>query len=253
MKKIWITITAVLLAVTLCGCNETQENSTVTDDNTVSRQTVAERSEEPVQESVINRNQSKEVVTPNGSITYQEACSIVDQCGMRELELPQSAKDYQKYYFDTVSYYGDLYYSIYLYVEKDKKKVFVGNNILVSCDGKLVLKKDWLGHYEKVSQNGADSDPTLEELYPSAKTTPVEAAKALADKNLGLEYGLSQCVFEFAEETTDIQSINCFVVTPKVELTDSTKYLKKIYINTDGSGQVFQADPNEKGEYIELQ
>ena len=88
--------------------------------------------------------------------------------------------------------------------------------------------------------------------FPDAKISPSEALKALADKNLQLEYNLSQYVFEFLDEAKDIQSINCYVVTPKIELADSINLVQRLYISTDGTNRVFKNAPNEKGEYIEL-
>ena len=91
------------------------------------------------QVSIINRNQNKTVSAPEESISFEKACEILDKCDMNDLQLPESARYFKKYYFDTVEYYNKMYYSVYFYSEKDDKKVFVGNNTLVSCDGELVL------------------------------------------------------------------------------------------------------------------
>lgn len=204
------------------------------------------------QASIINRNQNKTVSSPEESISFEKACEILDKCDMNDLQLPESARYFKKYYFDTVEYYNKMYYSVYFYSEKDDKKVFVGNNTLVSCDGELVLTKNWLGYYDEVKQNNAENDKDFKEIFPDAKISPSEALKALADKNLQLEYNLSQYVFEFLDEAKDIQSINCYVVTPKIELADSINLVQRLYISTDGTNRVFKNAPNEKGEYIEL-
>lgn len=256
MKKIFLALLTVSLGVCICGCGQVDESVPDTDDGDdgfkVTYNSQVQSSAEP-KTPMIERNQTGDVSAPEGSISFEEACEILDKCSMQELSLPQSVKDYKKYYFATVDYDGKKYYSIYPYVEKNNKKVFVGANCLVSCSGSEVLVKDWLGHYEDAEIGNASYDKELNELYPNAKATPNEAVLSLTEKkDLGLEYDLSKYTFEFLEETKDIQGINCFVITPKIEFEGEIKLSSKMYLNTDGSGKVYRTDPNDSKEYIEL-
>lgn len=253
MKKFLCVLISAVFMTALSGCDEKLPSPANDDNQNVLKITSDPRDlESTPQGSVINRNENKTVSAPEGSIGFEKACDILDKCDMNDLQIPQSAKYFQKYYFGTVEYYNKMYYSIYLYSEKDDKKVFIGNNILVSCDGELVLTKSWLGYYDKVSQNNNENDKDFKELFPDAKQAPSEALKALADKNLQLEYTLSQYVFEFSYETINVQSIECYIVTPKIEFTDSINLVQRLYISTDGTNRVFKNNPDEKGEYIEL-
>lgn len=253
MKKILCVLISAVFITALSGCDEKIAPPANDDDdeNVINITSNLQDLENKNQGSLINRNEIKTVSAPEESISFEKACQILDTCDMNELQLPQSPKYFQKYYFNTVEYYGKMYYSVYFYSEKDDKKVFVGNNTLVSCDGELVLTKNWLGYYDKVTQN-SDKNKEFKELFPDAKAEPCEALKALADKNLQLEYTLSQYVFEFLNETYDVQTINCYVVTPKTEFSDSVSIGQKLYISTDGTNRVFKNNPDEKGEYIEL-
>ncbi len=241
MKKIGVAVMAALLMAAVCGCEEGEPPLSTVSDTSVSQ----------AETSVISKNKTDTVSVPSESIPFEEACAILDTCGAKETGLPQSMKDFQKYYFGTVQYYGKAYYSIYPYVESNDQKIFVGTNLLVSCsDGGLVLKKSWLGVYEEVPTGTAAEDLSWKEQYPDAKISPTDAVKVLAEKNLGLERPLSDYVFEFLEETETAQGIPCYMVTPKMELTNSTQLLKKMYLSADGSGAVFQAV--SAGEYTQL-
>ena len=241
MKKILYLFMAAMV-FSLGGCSE---NNAVSDDLPSAASNTASA-------YVVQKNENKTVSSPNESISFEEACELLDKCSMTELELPQSAKDFQKYYFGTVDYYGKSYYSVYFYTEKDDKKIFVGSNVLVSCDGSFALVKNLFGQYEKLTENGCTSDKNYQELYPDAKISPAEALRSLADKDLQTDYPLSKLVFDFGTALTEIQGIPCYDVTPKVEFTDSMTMLQKIYITADGSDKALKNDLYDKNEYIEL-
>lgn len=231
------------LMFSLGGCSEKND---VSDNPNIGTET------DNSQVYVVQKNENKTVSSPTDSISFEKACEFLDKCGMTELELPQSAKDFQKYYFGTVDYLGKSYYSVYFYTEKGDKKIFVGNNVLISCDGTFALIKNLFGQYEALTENGYVTDVDYRELYPDAKTTPVEALQSLADKNLQTDYPLSKLVFDFGTELTEIQGVPCYEVTPKVEFSDSMTMLQKIYITADGSNQALKRDIYEKNEYIML-
>ena len=252
MKKILYLVMASALAFSLCGCGENMESSE-SDGMQGNAATVSNVQKSEVnQESIISRNENKKISAPSDSISFEEACEIVDKCGMDELGIPQSAVNFKKYYFGTVDYKGKPYYSIYLYVEKDEKKVFVGNNILVSCEGGLALIKDFASLYGKLDTNGAENDVDYKERYPDVKAEPVEALKALAEKNLKMEYALSQYIFDVMKETQDINGMTCYAVVPQVEFMHSINMYRKLYITTDGTNKVFRFD-DESQDFIELE
>lgn len=251
MKKILYLLIASALMLSLEGCTE-DNNSSVTDDiQNDTSVSDTQKNEDNSQIYIINKNENKTVFSPNDSVSFEKACELIDKCSMSELEIPQSAENFRKYYFGTVNYYNKSYYSVYLYTEKDDKKVFVGNNILVSCDGTYALVKNLFGQYDKLTENGSETDSDYQELYPDAKTSPVEALKNLADKNLQLDYSLTQLIFNVNRELSEIQGINCYEITPSVEFTNSITMLPKLYITADGSGRVLKYD-NSEDDYIEL-
>lgn len=243
MKKILYLFMISAMALSLGSCSE---------NNAVSGNDLSD-SKNDSQVYVVQKNENKTVSSPGDSISFEKACELLDKCSMKELELPQSAADFQKYYFGTVDYFDRSYYSVYFYTEKDDKKVFVGNNVLISCDGKLALVKKIFGQYEKLTENGYEKDKDYHTLYPDAKISPVEALQCLADKNLQTDYPLSKLVFYFGTELREIQGIPCYEVLPEVEFADSTTILQKIYITADGSNKLLKNDPDEKNEYIELE
>ena len=252
MKKILYLCMVSALAFSLCGCGESAENSENEDIQSSTAVVSDVQESEIVQESVISRNENKTVSAPADSISFDEACAFIDKLSMKDLELPQSAVNFKKYYFGTVEYKNKPYYSVYFYVEKDEKKVFVGNNILVSCDGGYALIKNFYGMYE-VLEGESTEDADYRELYPDAKTEPAEALKALTEKNLKMEYTLSQYLFDFLTEAQDINGVNCYVVVPKIEFAGSTTMYRKLYISTDGKNTVFTLSSDGSGEYIELE
>ena len=251
MKKILYVCILSAFLVSMCSCGESADTS---DGGDVQSNTVVSnvQKSEVSEMSMISRNENKTVSAPADSISFEEACEFIDKCSMKDLEIPQSAVNFKKYYFGTVDYKGKPYYSIYLYVEKDEKRVFVGNNILVSCDGGYALIKNFYNMYE-VLKGDSTEDVDYKELYPDAKTEPVEALKVLTEKNLKMEYTLSQYLFDFLTEAQDINGVNCYVVVPKIEFAGSTTMYKKLYISTDGKNTVMTLSPDGSGEYIELE
>ena len=166
MKKIAYLLMASAVVFSISGCSENNDTSDISD------------IQDSSQVYVIQKNESKNIVLPTDSISFEEACGFLDKCSMTELELPQSVTDFSKYYFGTVDYYGKSYYSVYLYTEKDDKKIFVGNNVLISCDGTFAIVKNLFGQYEKLTENGSQTDIDYKEIYPDVKI--VTTAKSVA-------------------------------------------------------------------------
>lgn len=256
-KRIVLLILAVSLI--LCGCSqnndENSDSSSVNSDEEgleiiVDKDSINNNDNEFEEGTLIERNNQQKVSSPEKSISFEEACELLDSCNMESLYLPQSAKDYQKYYFGTVKYQNTDFYSIYLYVPNGKNKIYVGTNYIVSCDGKNVMKKTWTADYYNVETKTASADPSIEELYKGAKITPNEALKILCDKDgvqLKLGEDTSVYTFEVSTKLADIDSFECYKITPKLEYTNNLELLEAFYVNTDGSGEVYIKDSDSNG------
>lgn len=199
-------------------------------------------------------HKSKEVPSSvKGGISFEEACSILDKYSSKEFYLPQAVKEYKKYYFGTIDYMGDKYYSIYPYIEAANKKIFMGTNCLVSCDGQLVLKKAWTGDYAEVTKKFSE-DKSSDEIYPDAKASANDAVASFAEKekNLKLDNDITKYVFEVGDRLYDRNGIKCYKISPKLEYMDHIEILQAYYVAADGSGEVYKADLNNGGEYSRL-
>ena len=252
MKKIFL-ISALILSLSFCGCSGQSNNSEKSESSSSQRAdvstgesgttyTIRDVSKDMSTGDRIEITENKkEVSAPKDSISFKEACDIIDSCNMEELYLPQSAKDYKKMYFATVNYESKDYYSIYNCVEVKGKKIPVGTNCLVACDGSRILKKDWVGGYSPVDTDTAKNDKTTAEKYPDAKITPNEAIAAAAEKGdkLGLEYDISTYVFEADDKIVEVNGVACYKFTPKSEYTNSTLLQTAFYVNAYGSGEVY--------------
>ena len=240
-------LTALLLVFSLglCGCSQNDNSS---DDN---KQNTASSTEES--KVFIERKDAGEPSAPEESISFKEACEMLDKMSMKETYLPQSMKDYKKLYFGTIDYVSEKYYSVYPYIEAANKKIFVGTNCLVSCDGSDILKKTWIGDYAEVTSS-ADTDKSLEELYPGAKVTPNEILTVLAEheKSLSLEHDISKYIFEVADKLVDIDGKKCYKIMPKIEFMDGIRICQSFYGTVDGSNEIWQADISQNGEYKKL-
>ncbi|MDD6489400.1 MAG: hypothetical protein PUG48_06285 [Clostridia bacterium] len=263
MKKIIIFISLIAMAFTLCACSQGEDGSV---ENVSSSPIMYEDSDgtlvyndnasEVDEGSLVTRNgDNVQVSAPENSISLDKAEEMLDSCAFEDLYLFQSVKDYQKYYFGTVSYCDSMYYSFDFYIEKDGKRVFAGTNCLVACDGTEILKKDWTGTYVTVQQNKASGEKSPSELYKSAKVMPNDALLTLtkfSNSQLGLEYELLTYTFEGETEIQTVKSIKCYKFTPKLNYTNSVKMLSPYYITVDGTNRVFTADKENDGEYIEI-
>lgn len=262
MKKSLITVSALALSLFLTACSPgSAENSVTsssaqwyeTSDGTVVYNDNASKTDEG---SLIERNGNKnEVSSPENSISIEKATSMLDTCAAEDLYLPQSVKNYEKYYSFTVNYGDALYYSFDFYVEKDGKRVFAGTNCLVACDGTQILKEDWMGGYVPVKQNKASSDKSVSEMYGNVKITPNEALLTLAsfsEKELGLEYSFLTYTFETDTEISTVKGIKCYKITPKLYYTNSVKMLSPYYVSVDGKNRVFTSDGKDNSQYIEI-
>ena len=172
---------------------------------------------------------------------------------MKETYLPESMKNYKKMYFGTIDYMSEKYYSVYPYIEAANKKIFVGTNCLVSCDGSLALKKTWIGDYSELTES-ADNDKSLDELYPGAKVTPNDILKVMAEKekSLSLEYDITKYIFEISSQLVDIEGKKCYKIMPKLEYMDSVTILQSFYGTIDGSNEIWQADISDNGKYKKI-
>ncbi len=247
MKK-GIALLLLAALVSLCGCaaNEKTESSVYegveisADENGLTyilRSDVSEMS----QGSRLEIKEKSDVSAPEDSISFQEACDLIDSCNMDMLYLPQKASDYEKLYFATVDEGGDPYYSIYNCIVVGNKKILVGTNCLVSCNGQNVYKKSWVGAFEEVTLHSSGADQTVKERYPDARITPNEALKVLAENEEGLrlEDDITQYVFEFDEKLVTAESIPCYKITPKIEYTNSVELKTAYYVSAYGTGEVF--------------
>lgn len=263
MKKL-LFISILSCFVLMYGCTQNENNPTASEDlpgvsvyQTSDGTIVYENSKLTIIEgSLIERDiNPKEVSSPSDSITFEKAAALLNSCNFEDLYLPQSTKDYEKYYFDTVTYNNELFYSVDLYLNSDNKKIFVGTNCLVACDGSKVLKKTWSSDYISVELNSSSSDKVIDEIYPNVKITPNDALIAFSsfgEKKLGLENDFSSYTFEIDTKIYDIKSIKCYQLTPKLYYNNQTKMLPSYYITVDGSNRVFINDKENIGSYIEI-
>ena len=244
MKKL-IATALLCAAVSLCGCSQKQDkpSESITDSNVI---VVSDTSQTSLGNDRIKRSASPEVSAPDGSISIEQALRMLDSCGMEELYLSESMSTYKKYYFNTVDYLGEKYYSFYPYLEADGKMIYVGTNVLVSCNGTMVLAKNWMGGYEPVTQASAQNDKPYTERYPDAKISPNEALASLVknEGKLGLEYSIPEYIFEFDDGTTDIDGKPCYRITPKLEYLDHIELLKPIYVSADKNAAIVKNDNN---------
>lgn len=253
MKKIlFITLLCCTLAVCGCAKKDSQNKPATPDDSNVIY--ISDTSEKPMKNKLVERGDSPEVSAPDGSISFEQACKLVDSCSIENFYLCQSLKDYQKYYFGTIEYKGEKYYSIYPCLEIKGKKIFMGTNCLVSCTGSFVLTQNWMGGYETVDQNTAVLDKDWKTRCPDAKVSPNEAITALVDKEklLGLEHDISAYTFETDLNLKEINGIPCYAFTPKLEYTDHLELLGVLYVSADGTGCVYKSSPDDSSEYIEI-
>ena len=250
-------ISCVMLSVMLsAGCAGNGSESSVSEaagensPSASSAESTASSGEQSQKEAVIEKKSAGEPSAPDGSMSFEDACKLLDKCGMEELYLPQSAKDYEKLYFATIDYEGEKFYSIYTYINADGKKIFVGTNYIVSIDGEFVGKKHWFGDFSVVGSTSA-IDKQLSELYPDTKITPNEALALLAknEKSLKFDRPIEDYIFEVNPELRDVNGVTCYRVTPKLEYIGHIVLEQNIYIASDGSGGIYRLKNDSFDEY----
>lgn len=263
MKRSLLFIGVLSFFLILCGCSQNTDTEDSLDISTTQMYETSDGNlayennfKEVSQGSLIERNgNQKQVSAPDGSIEFDEVIKTLDLCSFEELYLPQSVDNYKKYYSDTVTYDGTLYYSIDLYIEANGKRAFVGTNCLVACDGSQVLKKTWTGDYLPTQLNASSSDKTYSELYGDTDVTPNDALSnliSLSESKLGFEHNLLSYTFEIDTKFFDIENVKCYRITPKLNYTNSVSMLSPYYVAADGSDKIFIKDTKNIGSYIEL-
>lgn len=238
-------LAAGLMITALCGCakqeeKEYSEGVQISADESGITFFVSEASEID-QTARIDIKDGGKVSAPENSVSFEEACKLLDSCSMEALYLPQKASDFEKMYFATVDYEGGKYYSVYNCVSVNGKKIPVGTNCLISYSGDKVLKKDWMGGYSVVDTNTADQDQTFDKMYPDATIKPTEAIAVLAanEDKLGLDDSITKKVFEFDKKLFEVEGIPCYKITPKTEYTKSIELKTAYYVSAQKGGEIY--------------
>ena len=248
---------ALLLTLCISGCaaqNSTTPSSAPTSGNDSTVLPASSQAEASFGDKLVSRAQDTAPSAPENSITFEEACRLFDSCSMATFYLTEPVSNYEKYYFGTVDYQGEKYYSIYPYLTVSGKKLYVGTNCLVACDGSRILAENWMGGYELAEPNTNTLDRDYHEFYPDAKISPNQALSVLVKKEdvLGLEKPLSDYLFEIDESPVEVAGVPCYCIVPKLEYTDHTDMLKNIYVTSDGKNVLFSGVKGSPGEYEEL-
>lgn len=258
MKK---PLTAGLLLLMLClsGCSghqqETAEAEPITSnwvDNIEIRYVSGGNESSTTETDLVKKTVSPKVTAPDGSITFKEACALLDTCSMDDFDVPQSIKEYQKFYYGTTEHDGKAYYSLYLYLNGEgNKKIFVGSNALVACDGSEIRVRTLMNDLIPVELNGAGADIPFKTRYPDAVVSPNEALLLLAAKEdrLHLDYGLEDYLFLIETEQEEINGLPCYSVRPRLECTDHNLLVKGFYLSASGPASIFAQDPESNGEH----
>lgn len=257
MRKKLLPVICLLACLSFCGCSNAKSNNTSggssagQDSNVIYINDVSQAS---MGNKTVQKPKDQPVSAPDGSITFEEACQRLDTCGKKDFYLPESMSAYRKYYFGTVDYQGELYYSIYPYYESNGKRLYAGTNCLVSLNGEVVRAQNWMGGYDLIDQNTAADDKDIKAMYPDAKITPNEALSVLAQKEkaLGLERSIEDYVFETDERLIEVSGIPCYCFTPKLEYTDHIDLLKVYYVTSDGTNTILSAVTGSPTEFVEL-
>ena len=257
MRKKLLAAVCVLACLSLVGCNNGKTGSTSSGsspDQSSNTIYITDTSLPPMGDKVVEKPKETAVSAPEGSISFEQACAVLDTCGKQNFYLPESMNTYQKYYFATVDYQGEQYYSIYPYIEANGKRLYAGTNCLVSLNGEVVRAQNWMGSYDVIEQNTAEHDKDIQTMYPDAKMTPNQALTALAEKEkaLGLSRPIGDYVFETDEKLIEVSGVPCYCFTPKLEYTDHIDLLKVYYVTSDGTNTVLSAVTGSPGEFVEL-
>lgn len=255
MKK-KLVMMSLLLSLALCGCAKQDQSKPENSGNSDSSVDiiVPESSDVSMGDKLISRPESVEPSAPEGSIRLEEAEKMLDGYTMGSFYLTEPMSTYQKYYFGTVNYRGAAYYSFYPYLLIDGKRVLVGTNCLVSCNGKAVLAQNWMGGYDPAEKKTEGMDESYQKQYPDAKISPNEALAVLVKKSkvLSLEKDISDYVFELDESLKEAGSALCYCITPKLEYTDHITLVKSYFVTADGSNTVLVTEEGAPDEYREL-
>ncbi len=253
MKKI-LTVVLLTSLLMLCACSNNENTAdkeqaagdytlSMGSDGTLHYQFGEESARESSSDSVIKRTDDKiEPSAPEKSISYEEACQKIDACSAAALNLPMSASEYQKYYLSTVQEGDRDYYSVYLYLDNDRDRLYVGSNLLVACDGSGIKIKTWTSDYLDVDTKTtrAVDDKPYTEVYAGAKISPNEALLQLAKKGdkLGLERNLRDYTFEVNPKIATVDNTEYYKIAPKLEYKNSISIQSPYYVALSGNGTV---------------
>ena len=257
MKKrvLALLLTGVMCSFCACGNESSEENDAPPDTNVDVSVFENEKGnvvyhynldgETPYQESsedtVVHRQEDKKVVAVNGGISLEKAQELLDSCSSYRLYLPGKISEFKKRFNDIIKFNNKDYYSISLYCEKDSVRLYVGSDIIVSCDGKDIYRLDVAGAYQKMEPGTAENDKSSSELYPDAKISPFEALFTINSydrKKLGLNEAIIDYTFEMTDKIVVKNSIECYQITPKLRSSSSVKLCNPVYVAADGSGRV---------------
>ncbi len=269
MKK---TMLALLIAISLCGlCGCGGSNSDDSSEDPVNMGSIdmsvyenkdgnivyhynldgETPAEEYSEDTVKHREDDKKIESVTGGISLEEAEKILNGCSNERLYIPCKISELKKRFNDIVQFNDKDHYSVSLYYEKNSIRMYVGCDLLISCDGKEVYKQDATGSYQELELNSADKDKTTSEMYPNAKLSPEDALFTLNNfdrKILGLTEAMKDHTFEITDELITKNSIECYQITPKLICTRSVKYCSSIYVAADGSNRVLVIN-KDKSDY----
>lgn len=256
MKKFISTILSAALLLGLCGCafgtaedpmDAEQNNGTrtyITSDGAVVFERSMDNPTEEISGNIITRDTTeKDVSAPEGSISFEEAVRLTDACSYKELFLPTAVQNYQKHYFGTIEENGIPYYDIGFFLEKNSVRIFVGTELLVSCDGKSILKKDWTGSWMPLEEEGTSD--ISGNPFADVPSTPQDALFALTkvdSRKLGLSEGFFTYTYEIDTKLHERKSIKCYKITPKLEYENGLRYAAPIYVTADGTNRIMLHD-----------
>ena len=247
-------IAAAAVLLTACGCSSGDKTGEirneevsmyVTSDGEIVYDFGTEEEFEEFSGDPESRGGTKEVTAPTGSISIEQAEKIVDDCSFKSFYLPGKTAEYKKYCHEIINEDETSWYHMYFYLEKNGVRLYTGTDFRVSCDGKSVTKRDWTGSYQEVKTGSASGDPTQQELFPGAKTSPEDAVFAICNvdaKRLGLTESLQTYLFETDDKLCSKKSIDCYKITPKLIYPNGIKMCSPIYIAADGTDRILMTD-----------
>ena len=172
----------------------------------------------PDQEEILQHRKPDATFTlPSGAVSLQKAEEILDGCSSYRIYLPGKIQDFKKRFNKVIQYHDKDFYSVSLYMEKNSVRMYVGSDVIIACDGSEAYRLDVAGAYQPLEMDGAENDKDASALYPSAKTSPLDALFLLNqfDRNrIGLKENMEDYTFEVTDALVTKNSIPCYQVTP---------------------------------------